>query len=111
MRLTIAIESILVLILYVSEGADVPIAIAQAAPPIDIETGWQIPSEVYCDQPYVAKLKDGTWLCVMTTGKGHEGTQGQHIVATLSSNKGRTGGRSVRQGSKGSHQLPRFYMG
>jgi len=70
MRLTIAIESILVLILYVSEGADVPIAIAQAAPPIDIETGWQIPSEVYCDQPYVAKLKDGTWLCVMTTSKG-----------------------------------------
>lgn len=90
MRLMIAIESILVLVLHVSEGADVLSAIAQTTPPVDIETGWQIPSEGYCDQPYVVKLKDGTWLCVMTTGKGREGTRGQHIVATRSSDKGIT---------------------
>jgi hypothetical protein len=58
--------------------------------PIDIETGWEIPSEGYCDQPYVVKLDDGTWLCTMTTGKGNEGQGGQHIVSCRSSDKGKT---------------------
>lgn len=56
----------------------------------DIANGSMIPSEGYCDQPYVAKLSDGTWLCVMTTGQGHEGHQGQHIVSCRSTNLGRT---------------------
>jgi hypothetical protein len=64
-------------------------------PPIDIRTGWEIPSEGYCDQPYVVTLKDGVWLCVMTTGKGKEGVQGQHIVATRSADRGRTWGRLI----------------
>jgi len=63
--------------------------------PIDIETGWEIPSEGYCDQPYVVKLADGTWLCVMTTGAGREGSRGQHIVSTRSRDKGRTWGPLV----------------
>ena len=90
MQCMIAIASILVLFLNVSEGSDVLSSVVQTTPPIDIETGWEIPSEGYCDQPYVVKLKDGTWLCVMTTGKGHEGTQSQHIVATYSKDKGKT---------------------
>ena len=28
--------------------------------------------EGYCDQPYVVITKDGNWLCVLTTGAGHE---------------------------------------
>ena len=57
---------------------------------IDIRTGFEIPSEGYCDQPYVVKLSDGIWLCTMTTGKGAEGSGGQHIVSTRSSDFGRT---------------------
>jgi len=57
---------------------------------VDIKAGWEIPSEGYCDQPYVVKLPDGTWLCTMTTCRGEEGTGGQHIVATRSRDRGRT---------------------
>ena len=60
----------------------------QQPPAIDITTGHEIPSEGYCDQPYVVKLDDGTWLCTMTTGVGHEGQRGQHVVATRSQDKG-----------------------
>lgn len=56
----------------------------------DIANGHQIPSEGYCDQPYVVKTKDGVWLCLMTTGRGKEGEGGQHIVATRSSDRGKT---------------------
>ncbi len=65
-------------------------SLTQAMAPIDIETGWPIPSEGYCDQPYIVRLRDGHWLCTMTTGEGHEGTRGQHIVSTRSRDKGRT---------------------
>lgn len=56
----------------------------------DLESGSNIPSEGYCDQPYVVVLPDGRWLCVMTTGKGKEGDRGQHIVSTASADHGRT---------------------
>lgn len=62
----------------------------QTFPPVDISTGWKIPSEGYCDQPYIVKLADGTWLCVITTGKGQEGAAGQHVVSTRSQDRGRT---------------------
>jgi len=65
-------------------------AIQQRPPAIDITTGDEIPSEGYCDQPYVVKLPDGTWLCTMTTGEGHEGSTGQHIVSCRSSDRGKT---------------------
>lgn len=65
-------------------------ALKQTPPPVDIATGHEIPSEGYCDQPYVVKLPDGTWLCTMTTGKGNEGTTGQHIVSSRSSDRGKT---------------------
>lgn len=53
--------------------------------------GLPIPSlPGYCDQPYVVRLADGTWLCVMTTGPVSEGLRGQRIVAVRSADRGRT---------------------
>jgi len=56
----------------------------------DIENGWEIPTESYSDQPYVVKTDDGAWLCAVTTGAGHEGTGGQHVVSLRSTDGGRT---------------------
>ncbi len=66
-----------------------------AAPPPardwrNIRTGRVIPDEGYCDQPYVVITKQGHWLCTMTTGTGHEGQGGQHVVSTISRDRGRT---------------------
>ena len=58
--------------------------------PRDIRTGYDIPNEMYVDQPYFVVTNDGNWLCVETTGPGIEGVAGQHIVATISSDKGKT---------------------
>ncbi|MBT5606585.1 MAG: hypothetical protein HOJ57_11630 [Lentisphaerae bacterium] len=55
-----------------------------------IANGWEIPSENYSDQPYVLKTADGAWLAVMTTGQGHEGKPGQHVVTLRSTDLGRT---------------------
>ncbi|CAN5863284.1 hypothetical protein BH23PLA1_BH23PLA1_10280 [soil metagenome] len=63
---------------------------AVADDPRDLRNGFEIPNESYCDQPYVVITDDGHWLCTMTTGKGHEGQPGQHIVATISTDRGRT---------------------
>ena len=56
----------------------------------NFQSGHAIPHESYCDQPYIVVTKDGRWLCLMTTGPGKEGTRGQHIVATISKDQGRT---------------------
>lgn len=61
-----------------------------AADPRNIRAGLAIPDEGYCDQPYIVTTGDGAWLCVMTTGKGVEGQPGQHIVATRTTDRGRT---------------------
>lgn len=58
--------------------------------PRDITAGYEIPSENYADQPYVVVTLDGNWLCVLTTGPSTESQQGQHVVATISADKGRT---------------------
>lgn len=58
--------------------------------PRHIEAGLPIPDESYCDQPYVVITKEGHWLCVMTTGKKHEGSGGQHFVSTVSKDQGKT---------------------
>lgn len=52
--------------------------------------GVEIPDESYCDQPYIVITKDGNWLCTMTTGVGSESTPGQHAVATISTDQGKT---------------------
>ncbi|NOU68869.1 hypothetical protein GC096_33155 [Paenibacillus sp. LMG 31461] len=56
----------------------------------NIATGVELPKEGYCDQPYTVITHDGNWLCVMTTGKGEEGDNDQHIVATISNDQGLT---------------------
>ncbi len=59
----------------------------RAADPRNFHNGLRIPAESYADQPYVVITRDGNWLCTITTGKGEEGQQGQHIVATISADK------------------------
>ncbi|HUX94947.1 MAG TPA: exo-alpha-sialidase [Bacteroidales bacterium] len=49
-----------------------------------------IPDEKYCDQPYVVIADNNTWVCVLTTGPGSESQKGQHIVSSISSDKGVT---------------------
>lgn len=56
----------------------------------NIANGFKIPKEGYCDQPYVVITDDGNWLCVLTTGKGEEGEGSQHIISTISKDKGKT---------------------
>lgn len=56
----------------------------------NIRHGHVIPDEGYCDQPYVVITHDGSWLCVITTGNGHEGQGGQHVVSTISRDQGKT---------------------
>ena len=71
---------------------------ANASGPVDMrrtQTGSVIPSEGYCDQPYVIEANDGAWLCVMTTGTGHEGDPGQHPVTFRSHDQGVTWGEKV----------------
>jgi hypothetical protein len=65
-------------------------ATGPASDPRDVSNGHVIPDEGYCDQPYVVVRPDGAWVCTMTTGKGHEGQLGQHVVATISKDQGRT---------------------
>ncbi|RRB02153.1 sialidase family protein [Larkinella rosea] len=56
----------------------------------DLKTGTVIPDETYSDQPYIVKTNDGAWLCVLTTGTGHEGASGQHIISQRSLDQGKT---------------------
>ena len=58
--------------------------------PRNIRTGSVIPDEGYCDQPYVVVTKQGHWLCTFTTGRGREGQGGQHVVASISTDQGKT---------------------
>ncbi len=69
--------------------------VAATAPAQDwrnIRNGLEIPSENYADQPYIVQSRDGNnhWLAVVTTGIGNEGALGQHVVATSSTDQGRT---------------------
>ncbi|MCB9781998.1 MAG: hypothetical protein H6751_03425 [Candidatus Omnitrophica bacterium] len=63
---------------------------ATAADWRNIHNGSEIPTESYADQPYVVKTDDGAWLCVVTTGSGHEGQSGQHVVSMRSVDLGET---------------------
>ena len=62
----------------------------------DRRNGKPIYESGYIDQPYVVVLDSGEWLCVFTTGAGAEGTGGQHIVSTVSTDKGKTWSKPVR---------------
>lgn len=55
-----------------------------------ISNGKTISSGGYADQPYVVRTDDGAWLCIVTTGSGHEGQPGQHPVSMRSTDMGET---------------------
>ncbi|MGE4490260.1 MAG: hypothetical protein AB7E95_12025, partial [Kiritimatiellales bacterium] len=55
-----------------------------------IDNGFEIPTRSYSDQPYFVKADDGALVCVLTTGEGHEGQPGQHVIALRSKDNGRT---------------------
>jgi hypothetical protein len=71
-------------------GLRSPPSWARPRDPRNALNGHVIPDEGYCDQPYVVVTRDGNWLCTLTTGPGREGERGQHIVATISQDRGRT---------------------
>ena len=56
----------------------------------NIQTGSVIRSDGYSDQPYIVKTDDNHWLMTVTTGSGHEGSSGQHVVSMRSADCGRT---------------------
>jgi hypothetical protein len=55
-----------------------------------VSSGNVIPAQHYADQPYLVSTLDGAWLCVLTTGDGHEGSRGQHIVSLRSTDRGQS---------------------
>jgi|UniRef100_UPI0040492236 hypothetical protein len=55
-----------------------------------ISHGREIPTENYSDQPFLTHTDDGAWVCTVTTGPGHEGVSGQHVVSVRSDDRGRT---------------------
>jgi hypothetical protein len=55
-----------------------------------VRNGLPIPGGVYCDQPYLTKLTDGTWLCCMTTAQGREGSATQTVVVMRSADRGKS---------------------
>lgn len=50
--------------------------------------GQIIPTLGYCDQPYIVKADDGTWVCIVTTGAGNEGQSGQTVAVLRSRDRG-----------------------
>lgn len=79
-----------ILTLIFSLGLMIQQATAQTEDWRNISSGMLIPDESYSDQPYIVKTDDGAWLCVMTTGAGHEGATGQHIITLRSLDQGKT---------------------
>lgn len=56
----------------------------------EISRGVEIPTKYYADQPYFTKTLDGGLLCVVTTGQGHEGARGQHVLSMKTFDLGKT---------------------
>lgn len=54
-----------------------------------------IPHENYVCQEYVVVAKNGDWVTVVTTGPGAESQLGQHIIVTISSDKGKTWSKPI----------------
>ncbi len=62
----------------------------------DVFSGTLIYNNSYIDQPYVVKLKDGSWLCVFTTGAESESRPGQHIVSIITKDQGKTWSNPIK---------------
>ena len=66
-------------------------AALRGADPRDLlNSGYPLPNEGYCDQPYIVETRDGNLLCVETTGRGAEGGPEQHVISTISRDGGKT---------------------
>src|SRR5690606_12980187 len=81
---------LLILTVSIFQIIFIPYLVAQTEDWRNITNGLVIPDETYSDQPYIVKTDDGAWLCVMTTGSGHEGASGQHIITQRSLDQGKT---------------------
>src|ERR1700740_1659029 len=66
-----------------------------------INSGYVLPNEGYCDQPYIVETKDGNLLCVETTGSGAEGGPENTVPAPS------TGSRGAARRRRGSHRCSR----
>ncbi|MBN2505697.1 MAG: exo-alpha-sialidase [Verrucomicrobia bacterium] len=86
-----ALWTALILLLAPSPATTAPAPAASSQPdPRNFANGRLIPDEGYCDQPRIVVTRDGTWVCLLTTGPAHEGASGQHIAATRSHDRGQT---------------------
>ena len=66
-------------------------------------SGARLPlTEGYADQPYVVILPDGTWLCLVTSADGHEGSSSQGVFTLRSSDQGKTWSTPLRLEQAGS---------
>ena len=65
-----------------------------------LSSGMVIPTEFYADQPYFVTADDGALVCVVTTGNGHEGSRGQHVVSMRSEDGGVTWSAPLDVGSR-----------
>lgn len=76
----------------------------------NITNGYEIPTKNYADQPYIVKTDDGAWLCLLTTGAGHEGHSGQHVISLRSTDYGQTWSEPVTMepadGPEASYAVP-----
>lgn len=52
--------------------------------------------EGYADQPFVVILRDGSWLCMVTSADGHEGSPSQGVFTLRSSDQGKTWSNPLR---------------
>ncbi|MCF8244282.1 MAG: glycoside hydrolase [Saprospiraceae bacterium] len=64
------------------------LSISAQPDPRHLQSGHEIFTNGYIDQPYIVTLPDSTWLCTFTTGKLEEGLDGQHIAASRSADQG-----------------------
>ncbi len=71
-----------------------PPALGQAL--LNFDDGYSIYKNGYVDQPYIVVLDDNSWLCTFTTSSGIEGSSGQHIVSTRSTDKGKNWSDTVQ---------------
>ncbi len=62
----------------------------------DIRHGRKISGGAYADHPFLIRTDDDHWLCVVTTGKGREGSSSQYVQSLRSSDQGRSWETPVR---------------
>jgi hypothetical protein len=78
---------------YLGEKYGIPIADEPqmtSSDPRFFDNGTLIFANGYNDQPYMTRLQDGSWLCVITTAAGEENDPDRHLVTFRSVDQGQT---------------------